>query len=401
MKTFILIFLSLVFSSIIYAQNEVNVQDKPNIEDSKSAIIAKYRNLVIDNIISNNRVKTKELFYYMLQQLDNDYYIALYPSEKLMIALSLRDYSFVLSEITKTDSVSLCKLNKKVRPQNDQLYRILSQSLTDNNAEITDDLKNSTMLTSEDKELVVMIKNIYTSQIISKVNQNSINAEASSFIKNYPKSKFETYVRNYIRYEYRPSGFSLGMEFYSGAAIFNKSTQNYFDNGGFIGFGFIWGIDRLNINTRAAFVFSGLSQDVNYKDYIWQKGERAQIFLPELSLEYKFKPKKKLSLSPIIGIGWFSAAPYQTDKDKNVQLKNVNITSNGSPIIGFDIGWEFYETYYYNNIYNRLMHAFSSCNIRYIFQPNSFSSSYKDINGFSHNLSISYKFGLGGAKRLY
>ena len=125
-----------------------------------------------------------------------------------------------------------------------------------------------------------------------------------------------------------------------------------------------------------------------------------QLLLPELSLQYPILIQKKISISPLMGIGWFSAAPYQVDIDKNKLLQEISIDSKGSIMLGFDIGWEFYREFYYNPLYRILMNRFSSLNIHYHYQPVKFENVYSYLNGSAHTLAISIKFGFGGAQRV-
>jgi hypothetical protein len=353
----------------------------------------------MDNVIANNREKTKELFNSFIQRFDNEYYTALYPAEKWILCFWLNEYNMIAAGSTAMDSVVMAKMDKKVKPKEDQLSQILYQTLDKSNEEFIDQVRNST-LSDEDKEFVLLILKTLTTPNNS-VYQETINSFASKFISTYPESKYNKYTKEYIRYNYTPKGFSFGMEFYSGAAFLNTKTSKYFKNGAEFGFGFIWGIGKLQFNTRGAFVFSRLTENIPYNSFTWENCQRAELFIPELSLNYKFVLNKKIAVSPILGLGWFSAAPYDEDKKRDSNLSGIEINSMAAPIMGIEISHEYSNHFYYNYFYHRPMYAFYSWNLRYEIQRVPFNANYSNMNGLMHNILLSFKFGLGGAKRQY
>ncbi len=383
-----------------FAQGESRLFEKEKSQETKSEIITRYRNLLMDNVISNDTAKVKSLLADFSAAVDENYYVTLYTSEKWLISLWLKDYQAISRDVLKTDSATLVKNNRRIQPQDDQLYRIIYQKVVEKKPEITEEIKNNKTLTAEDRNLMLLLLEAYASTVHNVKYTETINGQSTAYITEFPTSPYNDYIRRNIRYEYKPQGFSMGMELYSGAAILTGKTTDYFSSGGIFGCGFIWGYNNFQFNTRAAFVFSGLNHDIDYKGYTWQKGERAQLFLPELSVGYKFMASKKISVSPFAGFAWLSTAPYQADQDKNADLKNIEINSNASPILGIEFGWEFSTMYYYNEFYQKPMSNYYSLNLRYSVQPASFDTKYIGMNGLTHNIAISFKFGFGGAKRI-
>ena len=362
--------------------------------------ITHYRSLLLDNIIADNKTKAKELFYYILQKLDDNHYLALYPDEKWLVSYFLRDFGMITSEITLIDSLYVSKLNNKVRPAEDQLYRILLQKVDQNKENIIDEIKASTLLSGEDQDFLFLLLQTYTVEN-AQDNQEILNRKSDKFLTEYPKSKYSGYIRNYIRYEYAQKGFSWGCELYSGAVIFGNKTSEYLSDGATFGAGILWGIYKFQINTRAVFVFSKLKNDITYNNVIWHKDERAQAMIGELSLGYLFYAGKKIIVSPVLGLGWLLVNPYENDKKKNPDLEDIEIDSYASPLFGIDLSWEFYHKNYFNYNFNKNMFAFYSLNVRYVFQPVSFPNKYNYLNGFVHSISLSLKFGFGGVRRVY
>ena len=397
MKTYFYLIVLLFFSNSLYAQIDPAKTSELNLQISNSELITRYRSLIMDNVIANNKDKTKDLFNNLVQKFDNEYYTALYPSEKWILCFWLNDFAAITTMATTMDSVAMAKMDKKVKPKEDQLYQILSQTLDKNKDEFADQVRKSTPSNEDQEFLLLILKTLTTPN--NRDYQITINSASNNFIKSYPNGKYEKYTKDYIRFEYVPKGFSFGMEFYSGASFLNTKTSQYFKNGAEFGFGFIWGFGKLQLNTRGAFVFSRLKGNIIYDNYTWEKGQRAQLFIPELSFNYKFMLKKKTTISPILGLGWFSAAPYDEDKKKNSDLNDIEINSKAAPIIGIEISHEYTNQYYYNYFYHRPMYAYYSWNLRYEIQHVPFDVNYSGMNGLMQNIVLSFKFGFGGAKR--
>ncbi len=399
MRSFFIINLLIFISVSAYCQTNTSAIQDTALETSNSERIAKYRSLMIDNVISNNKTRIKELYYQLIQQFDKKYYITLYPSEDYLLNLWLENFGMVISEIANMDSLVVADMQNRVEPNEDQLYSILLKKVEENKQTISESIRNSSYSGDDQAFLLLMLKT-YTFPR-NKNYRDTINTAATRFLNEYPETKYEAYTRNYIRYQYSQKGFAFGVELYPSSAFLSAKPSTYLKNGGALGIGFIFMIDKLQINTRAAFVFSGLKKDIPVLDYTWKEGEKAEIFLPEISLGYKFMLTKKISVSPVAGICWFSASPYEKDRKENKDLEDVEIKAKASPVLGIDLGWEFGNYYYYNYIYNKLMFGFYSCNLRYTIEPLIFPVSYNYMDGLMHNITLSVKFGYGSAKRDY
>ncbi|GAT63281.1 hypothetical protein [Paludibacter jiangxiensis] len=400
MRFFTLLFLQFLFCASLFGQSD-SLFIKPQMQEpSRSELISKYRNILLDNIIANDKVKTRENFYYILQQLDDNNYIALYQTEKWMIAYLLNDFHFIISDITNSDSTSMANRKNAVFPGRDQLYMQLSKRLLAQKEIVDSQISSAPDLSNRDKGFVQLILKALVTPNDGHYEQ-TLNQASTKYLNQYPGSIYDGYVRNVLRYQYIPKGFSLGVEFYSGASILNPALRKGFASGGIFGFGFIWGIDKVQINTRACIVFSSLHTDFPFASTTWATGESAQLFLPEISVSYPIELGKKFVLSPIAGISWFSASPPQDDIDKNSSLKSVEINSQAAPCFGFEIGREFSSYFSPDNYPNKYKRGYYSYHLRYTIQQTRFSSRYDSMNGVIHTIALCIKLGYGGAKRVY
>jgi hypothetical protein len=365
---------------------------------TKSELISKYRSLIVDNVIENNRSKTRELFFETLLKYDNDYYITFYPSEKILIGLWLGDYEYIFSEVLAIDSTYIANYNRKVTPKEDQLFRILIQTVGKDSERIAAMINGASLISAIDREFLKLLLLTFTIPN-GKQYQETVNNAASDFLVSCPNSRFEGYVRNFIRYKYSPRGLLFDFALYSGSSFFTGKTADYFRSGGVMGCGFALSYSDIMLNFRGGFVFSRLKNDITYNSVVWEDNECAQVFLLELSLGYRFRVNKKFCLSPIVGVAGFSGAPYENDKQKHPELKDISIDSDAVPVVGIDFNYVLYDYYYNNYLTGKLMYAFYAIDLRYTFQPVKFPEEYAHMNGITHNVSLGLTFGFGRARR--
>ncbi|WP_243348629.1 hypothetical protein [Parabacteroides sp. FAFU027] len=372
-----------------------------NRPESKTEQIYRYRTLLIDKVVSNDTAAIRTLYLTLVNDYESEYYVALYPFEKRVINLILKDYTALTNEYISTNDESIGKFKSKIEPKEDGLGKILYNKLVDNKQKLLDEVGSNNSLASDSKAFIKMIIENYTATMQDNAYRMKTNADASVFINKFPESKLTSYVRNYMRYEYKPKGFLFGIEFYAGPTIISSETRNYIGSGGGFGFGFIWGYNNWQLNTRAFISFSDTHKDLYYKGIRWSAESDAETVFPELSLGYTFKPSKKISLTPLMGLGWMSASPIENDIKKNPDLEDVEISSKASPLYGVDLGWNLSETYSYNSTKKKYSYGFSSVHIRYVYQDNRFPMEYREMTGQTHILSICFKMGITGAKRIF
>lgn len=394
-----LIFALLLYSGGMLAQPDSLVVKDDYVPSSNSELISRYRSLIMDQVVQENQPQARKYFHDLLRRFDNQFYLPLYPDEKWMLCLITGDYGLMISEVVNMDSVQAVQMRSRILPSQDQLYSVLIRQVIKNKARIESNIRDSAE-SSENQDFLMLMLNSLTMQ----GNQNEqikINSMATGYMNDYPASKFENYIRNFIRYEYKLKGFSFGMELYSGAVVMGGTLSDYVQDNGTIGVGFIWGLGRLHVNTRVTIVFNKIQRDIQVNSYTWAKGSDAEVYLPEISLGYKFNIAPKFHLSPVAGICWYQVAPVETDKRDNSNLKDVKVNARPGPVVGVDFGWDFFVRNTYNYAYNRPVNSYYGLYARYTIQPVNFPAAYSHMNGIAHNISVGIKFGLGGSKRVY
>jgi len=364
-----------------------------------SETITKYRSLIMDNVLSGNKAKVKTLFDDITRNVDNKNYISLYANEKCMLWLWLNDYKRVTDYLLHEDSLEQSSFASKIYPGQDQLSKAIEQQLLKSKLEVTIDIKNSPQTSDDDKSFLVLFLDAVAPDSYDKNATKEMEKEASRFAKEYPQSPYVPLVRKYFTDEYEFKKFSFGMEMYSGSSMISGDMSDYFSNGGLFGFGLVWGINKVVLNTRFASSSSDLKMNVDQTSP-WQSDRSASVFFLELSAGYRFMPLKRMEVSPILGVVWFDASPNLSSIDENPELKDVDISSNASPMAGVELGWIAGESHYYNQNLHKEMLASVSLHLRYEVHPVSFTPRYKAMDGLEQSVVLGLRVVFGAAKKV-
>jgi hypothetical protein len=368
-------------------------------ESSKLEKLEKYRNILIDNIVAGNKGKANEIIGKAYKNISDKNYVVLYPNEKFLLSFWERDYKQISQDLMNLDSIESAN-TEKIHPNPDQLYKVLLQTITNSTVELRIDITNASNLSDDEKSFLLIILDAQCYDNIKNDFQQHFNGETTQFIKKYPSSSYNTVLRHTFDTEFTPKGFSWGLEFYTGSSFIGSKTSDYFSNGGLFGMGFVWGYGNFNLYTRFASSSSILRKNPSPAS-IWQRDSSVSVELYQISVGYTFRPLKRVSITPIVGLGWFSASPNDNQKMNHRQIRNIEIKSNGQAIAGLELGWDFTRRSYFNPLLNKTMYYYSCIYIRYEMQPLVFSSTNSAMNGYVQNIILSYKFGFGGAKKIY
>ncbi|MDP4269246.1 MAG: hypothetical protein Q8909_03855 [Bacteroidota bacterium] len=372
-----------------------------NRPESKTEQIYRYRTLLIDKVIANDTASIRDLYQTLVNDYENEYYIALYPYEKRIINLILKDYAAFVKGIVSTNDESIRKVKEKLQPKEDGLGKMLYNKLVENKDKLSVEVNADNTLTADKKAFILMNIDNYTSPLQGARYQDKVNADATVFLNSYPESNLTSYVRNYMRYEYKPKGFLFGYELSLGTTIMSPHIRNYLGTGGGLGLGILWGYKNWQFNTRLFMSFSKTHENLYYKGILWPANSGTDLFLPELSLGYAFRLSKKMNLTPLVGVGWLTAMPNDNVTRKYPDLNNAEISTKTSPLFGIDFGWGISEGYTYNEVKRKYSYIFSSFNLRYTYQNNRFTKQHQEMDGLTHTITISVKIGGGKAKRVF
>jgi hypothetical protein len=368
------------------------------ISDDKATFseqIAKARYRLIDYLISNDTTKSIGTFHYLIQGLENEHYLALGWHEKFLFSFLMDQYRYILSEVYNLNEATIEAMKNKIWPREDQLFEVLYKKVIKNSQLITAHIENHPQLTAEEKQFLKLVLHTYTIERTPESNE-TINKEADAFLKEYPNSAYEGYVRNYIRYRYvmdKYIGFVMG----GGVSAFTGKINNYLGAKGNILLEMSYGKTR-----SYHFTFSVLGNFAKVKQrfagndgYVFQTDSSAHITTYGLAFFYDRWYSQRFVFSPFIGIGWSDLASI-THAAKS---KDESISAT-TPWMGFECAWNFRKPNA-RDIYNLGLGANMALAVRYSFLPYLFGGNYSFLNGSSHTLTLCIIMQLGTFTRDY
>ena len=391
MKKILVIVFLYVGISTLFAQNG-NVQTTV----SKSEIIAKSRQRLIDLLIENKNDDIKTNYKYLVDSLENEYYVTLFPMEKWFVLYWLGDYQTLLKEISNTDTSALKKIRSKVYPAADDLYKILYHKIITEKTEIGIKIKTS-VISDEEKDFLLLLLETYTTESYGEKKNNDLNEKSELFLMKYKNDKYGDFIYDQFYKKYEPKGFGFGMELYPTVVILSGDINKLTNDLVGFGCGFEWYFGKFQLNTKGIISRGKLMQDLTFPSVVWRKNNFADIMCSDISLEYKIKFKEKFLFSPIIGIGTVSFYTSQSDVSNDPNLENIELSSTAGPILGLDLSYLLFDNYVQ---FTKPRRGFSSVNIKYYYQFINFNSKFSNFNGSSHNFIFGWSFGFGGASKI-
>jgi len=395
-KGFRIALILLIFSNCLYSQVDSIKSQILNYEDSKSAIISKGRKLLLDKFIEGDLMKVKEVKDYLIN-IEDENYIAFYPSEYWFILYWTKDYSELAKSIQSFDSTKVASYYNRIRPLNDMLYDKLKEKSFTNEKEIKEQLQiadlnfetKQILSLNLDRLLLESRKNIYA--------QDSLNEGADNFLKANTQSRFEDFTKKYIKFKLVPKNWGVTFEFFSGYSMYTGKLSESYTNNIPIGVAFDICYKNFELYLRDYIGFNKTKKDFNYSLGTWEKGSRTLVFLPEASLGYVAYNDNRFKLSPFAGIGAMDISPTIKDKEETPQLKEVSLEFTTTYIIGinFDIKFGPKHTPQY-----RPKASYGFIRIRYGYSIPRFETKYDGMTGNMHYITIGFGFMGRGLKKV-
>jgi hypothetical protein len=354
--------------------------------------------LLLDNFITGDIAKVRELKNYLTKLSDDDY-IGLYPIDQWIIEYWTNDYASIIQNVKKFDSINF-SLRKKIRPLPDDLLLKLEEKSYSQKETIVNSINNSP-LHQQDKDFLIMhLYSILLTPYKKDITQDTLNYLADGFIQKYPSNELEDFIKSYIRYKLEPSNWGLTFEFFSGYGIFSGDSKNHFSNNVPIGVAFDVCYKKLVLYLRDYIGFSLTNHDFTDKGEVWTKNSQVRVFLPEASLGYAVHDGKNLKLVPFIGISSSHITPTDYDLKVKPKLKDYALPFTTTYSTGFNIDLKFGDPKV-AMVTNGPEQSYWFIKIRYAYNFPRFSKSLDGFNGDMQYVTI----GFGGfgrrIKRVY
>ncbi|TBW27580.1 hypothetical protein [Gramella sp. KN1008] len=344
MKNFYLLIMCFLVSVASNAQNEDLEQEIMNYSDSKSQLISKGRKLLLDSFMEENIQKVRKIKDYLVTEIEDEDYVALYPSEEWMILYWTGEYYALMDMVLEFSEEDFAEFQRKITPEKDQLYfKLVERSM----AEI-EELESKIIASSLEQEqkdfLILHLNYMVSGEPLNTVPQEDINEMADLYLDKYSSGKFHDYVRNNIRFRFKSSNWGFGFEFFSGYGIFNGEISDQYNNHAPMGVALDVEYKNFTLFLRNYIGFSKTLRDREFDQGTWEKGAAVLVFLPEASIGYSVLENDKLKLSPFAGIGAAAVSPITADVEKRPELEDLQIGFSTAYTLGVNLnmklGWE-------------------------------------------------------------
>lgn len=406
MKKLILLMLSVLVTESVWSQvNSTDTHELASNENTRSELIQKCRNSIVDAIIEGDRDKATELMLYAKTTFDDDNYQTFTPDELWDLTIWLRKYKMAASEMAQF-SLSAKQIERNKTPFVSNLLHFLKDSICNNIVFLESDINSNISLTSCERDfLLLYIKNFKRIPTYEKsngtlmnnsgfFNPDSLNISSNEFLKQYPGSEFEPFVKTALRYEYKKKGLMYGCAVSFGTASVEGDSINILSGSVCVG---------VDLNLSYNNIVAGVQMNIstNHKCQVFfqeSDGTRymagAELFgiSPNFYLGYWFR-YHELSILPSIGYGGF-----RLDENSMSEVVTGYLKSDRKPVLSLEVG---YGKPIFVPADNHVSSGRMALGLRYSYQPINFHLMDGDISGVMHRVTLCYRISAGKLKRVY
>jgi hypothetical protein len=356
-------------------------------DNSKSEVISKWRRVLLDKFMEGDLKAVREIKNHLVYEVENENYAVFYPAEYWLILYWTQEYNYLTNSVLNYDSLQISSFRQKIKPQQDylagELLRKTRESLQMNEFYI-----RLSGISAIDKDFLSMnLRYIVSGDDFAGITQDSLNTLADAFLKKYPKSDYENFIRKNIRFKYKPAKWGFGVEFFSGYGIFSNDIAKSFTNTIPVGVAFDIYFINFVLYLRDFIGFSQTRKDIAYDNGVWEKGSQVRVYLPEASLGYVVFNNRYLKIAPFAGIASMSIGPTEHDTKEEPDLKKANLTFTTTYAAGLNLDikpgeWKKSKPKYRQN------QDYWFVRVRYALTLPQFDWKYDDYNGVMNYITI-------------
>ena len=331
----ILLLFATVFTGFAQIEGEIDQSKKEKIEKGRAYLLEKFLDRDYD--------KVKEIKDYLMT-LEDDNYVALDPMELWLVELWTKEYVALVSSLRQVDSLFnasyarytrnyVPERQERVFPPFDGLTRMLFFRTREDEHLLRFGLQEASLPIEDDAFLSMFMDWLFVdnhyliNDIQNDANQTKLNAAATKFLSDYPNSDYEWFVGHLMRKQYSEKdwGFGLGVDFRSALTTGTLANRGL---GMGISFDVLYkrfdltvGVGVTTLKTREDQVYSFQGND----GLVYPKGSNCNWISPYANLACYLFDGKRISVGPMVGIGWFfEEYPYNDKKEEEYKELNKN-----------------------------------------------------------------------------
>ncbi len=386
-RTFFLSFIFIFFiPTLTEAQDDDIKSEILNHKDTVKEYISNGRWLLTEKFVAGDLAKVKQIKDYLSANVANDDYLVFYPSEYYLILYWTQEYKELLRQINSQDS-TYRSIRKKIKPQYDLLLVKLSSKTSYSKNQLSSNIIAADLSEVEKDFLLLHLE--YTIALSEGITmkRDSLNKMADGFLSKHPKSKYDEYVRKNIRYQFAPSPWGIGLEFFSGYGFFTGSLSENFSSSIPFGVAFDIQYKKWILYLRDFFSRGRTRNDIPFSNGIWKMHSQVVVFLPEASVGYVVAENKLLKVAPFMGIATIDIGPSSNDLQAQPALKNADFGLSRTYTFGFNTDFKLGRPKRPNSAFQSV-NDYRLIKVRYAYNMPQFEEKYPGVNGNFHYITI-------------
>ena len=176
MKKVILCFGFVFTISILSAQVDSIRNEILNYQNDDAEIISKARRMLMDKLMIDDYQKIKEIKDFLIKEVENKNYLALYIPEQWLILYWTQEFEELLTSIEQVgynaDAKNISTLNNRMKPNEDKLFdKLRDKSISSRH--LLDIIIENASIKQEEKEFL----ELHLNYCLSDYDYNSTNQE--------------------------------------------------------------------------------------------------------------------------------------------------------------------------------------------------------------------------------
>jgi hypothetical protein len=385
--TSILLFL-FCFRIDILGQTNDKILTLLEFPNSKYQTIVNGRKVLYKRLICKDTSSVLEILNYLTTKIEDDKYLPLFPQERLLYYYWIRQYDQVINFIPNYDSLYVSQLKKKKFPPFDDITNKIVDQLRLERNSIYDEISSIDKYGDEDKDFLTLNFDQLLSWGMGKdIAIDGLNERVSNFLKKYPESKHNKYIKDHIGIDFKTSKWNFSGEYFSGFSFYNdKVGKSLYP---VIPVGITIDVRYFHFGIRIIdyIGFSKTKDTIYTKKATWRKNASARVLIPGITIGYFFVDNKKFKLYPFIGISSTSIGPpfFQSEKPENENV-GFDFTSTITYGISLDVFIKPEKETDFNWL-SRDLHYFR---LTYMYYQPKFQRKYAGYDGNMHSITIGY-----------
>lgn len=330
-------------------------------------VLSKARALLGGSILGGQSEKAGRILDFLDVRFDSTRILTLNPRERLLAEFWTGRFERVLADPERAadlacepEPLSAAYRRPRLMPDRD----LLLEDLVDYSRRQRTDLIariRSTTLGGEQKDFLRLFVTVLIDPDPAVAEgyptyRRQINDEASVFLTMYPRSRYETFVRRYMRVVLRPSPWAYAIGLGLGGVRFDGELSRWFDSGlsfdlwGEVSYRqwyvVLWTTLGAMSEVRSTFVYHGT----------WNSGTVVSPSGAALAVGYTFNLSRSIIVTPHVGCAYVDISPPELERTKTgfegkmdfgAAVAGVNIdlpiirTDDGDLFEGVERGYHF------------------------------------------------------------